>query len=191
MGNVTAGECPWRRDCGGSAIAGGRRASDSRRLVFESIYYGHGFAARMCWCITCNHAIHCVGTGVSITITLSPIKGLSRDRKYSTVTTERTDHPRDRDQRTIRFNGTSGIRLGPARRESLPSTRSNRARPACLSLLLPEQSIDAARRSSPAMCRLPPSETELQPHSSRFMTPPAGSNDVHHMYPGTSQLRAR
>ncbi len=102
-----------------------------------------------------------------------------------------TDHPRDRDQRTIRFNGTSGIRLGPARRESLPSTRSNRARPACLSLLLPEQSIDAARRSSPAMCRLPPSETELQPHSSRFMTPPAGSNDVHHMYPGTSQLRAR
>ena len=60
-----------------------------------------------------------------------------------------TDHSRDRDQRTIRPNGTSWIRLGPARRESLTSTRSNRAQQASRSLLLPEQSIDAARPGVP------------------------------------------
>ena len=53
------------------------------------------------------------------------------------------DRSRDRDQCTIRSNGMSWIRLGPARRESLPSARSNRAQPG------PEQSIDAARPGVP------------------------------------------
>ena len=41
------------------------------------------------------------------------------------------------------------VRLGPVRRESPPSTRSNRARPASLSSLHPEQSSDAARHVVP------------------------------------------
>ena len=41
------------------------------------------------------------------------------------------------------------VRLGPVRRESPPSTRSNRARPASLSSLHPEQSSDAARQVVP------------------------------------------
>ncbi len=72
------------------------------------------------------------------------------------------------------------VRLGPVLRESPPSTRSNRVRPASLSLLhraaAAGQSSDAARHVVPVQRRSPgrPSEVVFRPHHSRLMTPPAG-----------------
>ena len=66
------------------------------------------------------------------------------------------------------------VRLGPVRRESLPSTRSNRARPASLSSLHPEQSSDAARQVVPVQrCADSGHPSPSWPHRGQhgFMTP--------------------
>ena len=121
----------------------------------------------------------------AIPIRLDPYKGVQRIAAISIV-----PFPSNVTLPTPNCTSWIVVRLGPVRRKSPPSTRSNRA-PAGTSLLAPSgPSSDAARQVVPVQrCA---DSRHPSPSSGRtavgFMTPPAGSPDVHCVYHCTSAI---